>query len=278
MNAMCRPCLCVVVVIGCIAAHAGEKPSPKQSEYDQFIRYYTGKVEPEWLPGPKGSVDGAVVPLKLIITAIEGDQPPVINGVQNLLEMRGTRVAANGQVMYFHRNVMGEKGGWDSTIPDADLKRLDKLLLKLPDDGARLPPPGRYLVLQVPEGNRCRARVYDRANAPDEVWKILHLSLSGMRHWVPQFKSESDLDVGDARKPIGSGQGGPFWPVAGGDAREGILALTPDGQLVSATMLGRLRFWDPATRKQVREAPLPERHACSNRNCLQCRRLPGGNL
>ena len=49
MNAMCRPCLYVVVVIGCGSFEvAEEKPSPKRSEYDEFIKYHTGKVEPEW--------------------------------------------------------------------------------------------------------------------------------------------------------------------------------------------------------------------------------------
>ncbi len=244
MNAMCRPCLYVVVVIGCGSFEvAEEKPSPKRSEYDEFIKYHTGKVEPEWFPGPKGSVDGAVVPLKLIVTAFEGDQPPVINGLQNLSESgRGFRVAADGQVEYFRRDGMGEKGGWGSTIPDADLKRLDKLLLKLPDDGARLPPPGRYLVLQVPEGNHCRARVYDRANAPDEVWEILHLSRSGIGQWVPAFKSESDLEVGDVREPITSGQGAHvpravFQSARVGSSRSDATVVDSSGRRHPASLL-----------------------------------------
>ena len=113
----------------------------------------------------------------------------------------------------------------------------------------------------------CRARVYDRANAPDEVWEISSSQPVGdCDSGCRQFKSESDLDVGDVREPITSGQGGPYWPVAGGDAREGVLALTPDGQLRLLIMNGYLRFWDPATHKQVREDLPSARHSCSQQN------------
>ena len=48
-------------------------------------------------------------------------------------------------------------------------RRLDELLSKLPDDGGHLPPNGRRLVIQTPEADRFRARVYDLADAPEEV-------------------------------------------------------------------------------------------------------------
>ena len=131
---------------------------------------------------------------------------------------------------------MGSKGSGYPTIPDADQKRLDKLLLKLPDDGGRLPPPGRRVVLQVPEGVHCRVRVYDRAHAPDEVLEILRLSLSGIRSWVPKIKSESEIQIG-------------------GHAHYGILALTPGGQLVHANSdKWFTSFWDPVTHESVKYA------------------------
>ena len=100
--------------------------------------------------------------------------------------------------MDFFQSFDGSKGSWHPAIPNADQKRLDQLLSRLPDDGARLPPPGRRVVLQVPEGDHSRARVYDLANAPDEVLEILRLSQSGIRSWAWQFKPEKDLKVGDA--------------------------------------------------------------------------------
>ena len=228
MNAICRPCLFVVVVIGCISAQADEKPSPKRTEYDEWIKPCTAKAESGWFPGPKGATANVETPLKLIVTVVENDEPQA-KGEELSFSRKsvyGCQVAIDGQVRYFFHGPRGSKGSGYPKIPDADRKRLDKLLLKLPDDGAQLPPPGRRLVLQVPKGNHCQARVYDRANAPDEVWETLRLSLSAFPSWVPEIKSESEIKVG-------------------GDAREGLLALTPNGQLVVASVNSSLTFWDP---------------------------------
>ncbi len=241
MNATCRSCLCVFFVIGCMSAWTEDKPGPKRSEYDRFIQSYTGKVEPGWFPGPKGEFDRVQVPLKLIVTAIENDGPQAnAQEPEFFLPTRyGCQVAADGRVYIFYKDSMGSRGGGYPTIPDVDQKRLDKLLLKVPDDGARLPPPGRRVVLQVPEGDHSRAHVYDRANVPDEVWEILRRSFSGIQSWVPEIKSESDIRVGS-------------------DARHGLLALTPAGQLVVASLNSSLTFWDPTTHKKVNERPWPK--------------------
>lgn len=228
MNAVCRPCLCMVVVIGCIAAQAEEKPGPKRSEYDQFIQPYMAKAKPGRFPGPKGTSDKIQVPLRLIVTAIAGDEPQANTREPEFLRQGESRceVSVDGQT-----NSIGRLG---LTIPKADWQQLDKLLLKLPDDGGRLPPLGRRLVLQVPEGDHSLARVYDRANAPDEVLDILRLSISLIRSWVPEFKAESDI-------------------LLGGCDTYGVLALTPDRQFVSAFKPGSLTFWDPVAHKQTRE-------------------------
>ena len=241
MNAMCPPCLCVFSVIGCISlAGAEEKPGPSRTAYDQWVQTYRTGAPTGWFPGPEDTPKRVPVPLRLVVTAIEGDEPQA-NGQEPVFPRQsshGCQVAADGRVSHFYHGPMGSKGGGYPTIPDAALKRLDQLLSRLPDDGARLPPPGRRLVLQVPEGDHFGARVYDRANAPDEVWEILRLSLSGVRSWVPEFKSESDLLVGRYQT-------------------DGILALTPNGQLVSAVMHGQLQFWDAVTHERLKELPLP---------------------
>jgi WD40 repeat protein len=137
---------------------------------------------------------------------------------------------------------MGGSGSWHGPIPDTDRKRLDELLSKLPEDRGRLPPLPRRVLLQVPEGEHSRARVYDLANAPDEVLEILRLSQSGIRSWAWQFKPEKDLTVGDATR---------------NGTRNGLLALTPNRQLVFAVHERPLTFWDPATRKKLKEIPAP---------------------
>ena len=223
------------------AAKTGDKPSPSQSEYQEWIKPYTVR-QPYlgWFPETKGSLKNVQVPLKLVVTAVEGGEPragarkPTIS----MQISRGSEVAADGRVRFFHRYEFGSGSGGYPVIPDADRKRLDQLLANLPDDGARLPPPGRRLVLQVPEGDHFRARVYDRANAPDEIWDVLRCSLCRVRSWVPEFALASELRVGRGED-------------------NGLLALTPGGQLVSAAMHGPFRFWDASTHRLTKELPFP---------------------
>ncbi|MGO9114243.1 MAG: WD40 repeat domain-containing protein [Thermoguttaceae bacterium] len=161
------------------------------------------------------------------------------------VEGRGCTVAADGGVYYVVWGPFGTQGGGPTTIPADDQKQLDKLLSKLPDDGARLPPPGRRVVLQVPERGHCRARVYDRANAPDEVLEILRLSRSGVPSWVPEFKSESEVqvDVNNSYRML----------ALSPDAGAIMIAVPPNGV---AIMDRSFRFWDPATHKELKELPL----------------------
>ncbi len=222
MNAMCRLFLCVAVVIGCVAAQAEEKPNPARREYDEWIKQFN------W----DGYKNDSPLP-KLSVTATEGDEPQPNGNVGWPQGIRyGCEVTADGKSYGFYFNALGTKGSGPTTLPDADLKRLDQLLSKLPDDGARLPPPGRRVVLQVPRGRDCLARVYDRGNAPDEIWEILRISRSGIRSWVPEFKSERDVKV---------------------DTYCGMIAVPPNGV---AIMECSFKFRDLVTHKELKELPL----------------------
>jgi hypothetical protein len=159
---------------------------------------YTAKAGPGlFLVLKDESPDIVRLPLKLVVTAIEGDAPRGQDLWSALHQRRyGCQVAVDGQVKTFDESMYGRQCSWHPSIPADDQKRLDKLLAKLPDDGARLPPVGRRVMLQVPEGDHSRARVYDRANAPDEVLEILRLSLSGIRSSVPEIKPKSEIRTG----------------------------------------------------------------------------------
>jgi WD40 repeat protein len=265
IGSFARPVLAQAAAIQQTASAAYKEAKTSPAEYDKWIRPYVEKSVSGRFPGSSPNKTDQV-PLKVIVTAIEGDESGaneqgsivsreehVNRWVQGLMMpnqltaregsheqqiVYGCRVAEDGRVVYFQHSWRGSKGGDSGAISDADRKRLDELLSTLPDDGRQVPPPGRRLVLQVPEGDHCRAQVYDRANAPDRVLEILRLSLSGIRSWAPEFKSESDLPVGP-------------------DQNNGILALTSNGQLVSAVMNGQLQFFDPTTRQKLKELPLP---------------------
>ena len=128
MNAMCRSCLCVVVLIGCMSAWAEEKPNPKQSEYGEWIKPYTAKF----------SMEGQ--PLKLLITAVYGGEDPSNNWPRFI---NATYVSVDWRVRnecVSSRGVMGCGG----SILKEDQTRLDQWLSKLPDDGSA--PPASSLI------------------------------------------------------------------------------------------------------------------------------------
>src|SRR5262249_50748508 len=128
--------------------------------------------------------------LKLVVTVIEGDdqKPPEnspfwVSSVSTVCY----EIATNGNVSGSSSTFMGVKGwGGGRPIPAQDLKRLDELLAVLPEDGSRLPPAGRRLMLQAATNTGSVVRVYDRANTPETVWEILRLCRCGVRSWSPE--------------------------------------------------------------------------------------------
>ncbi len=222
------------------AARRARHQGPPGAQYENWVRPYT------WRPLTL-NFGGEVVRLRLIITAVEGDEeipsprePSILTKLNDRTVAYGCQIFADGRIHYFHRNSTGVSGSGYPTIPEGELERLDQLLAKLPDDGARLPPAGRRLVVQAPDGNRWRARVYDRADAHAEILEVLRLSRSGIRSWLPQFQPVSEWAAHES-----------YGDVA--------LCISPDGsQIISSSRQGPLRFWDPETREVVKEVSIPQ--------------------
>jgi len=222
------------------AARSARHQDPSRAQYENWVRPYTSR--PLTL-----NFRGEVVRLRLIITAVEGDEetssqrePSILTALNDRTVAYGCYIFADGRVSYFYSSSMGVKGGGYPTLPKGELERLDKLLAKLPDDGARLPPAGRRLVVQTPDGNRWRARIYDRADAPADILGILRMSRSGIRSWVPQFQPASEWPAHDSHNDV-------------------ALCISPDGkQIISSSRQGPLRFWDPDTREVVKEISIPQ--------------------
>jgi WD40 repeat protein len=225
----------IIVMVALSYCTVGRGTQPKE-EYDQWIERYVTDNTVGWFPGASATSKHVRVPVKLVITAIEGDDPQ--SQARDKERSYGCQLAADGRVAHFYHDARGHKGGGYPMISDSDRKQLDQLIAKLPNDGSRLPPPNRRLVLQIPEGDHFRVVVYDRANAPDDVLTILRLSRSGIRSWVPEFKPDTTIDVDGGRV-------------------DGILALTHDRELLFAVMHDQLRFFDTTTFKELRALPLP---------------------
>jgi WD40 repeat protein len=233
MSAISRWSFCLVFILGLVAVALIEParfvavaaaPTP---EYSRWIGRYQGKAT----VGYFGSSEK--VPLKLIVTAIEGDESKPENpGLFNREISYGSQISTDGRIGGFYNSAMGHKGGGYPKLSAADFKRLSQLLEKLPEDGGVLPPPNRRLVFQISDGENFQVRVYDRANAPDLIWEILRLC-SGIRSFVSQFAPTAK------------------WTAHG--QKEGALTVSPDGkQIVSAAWYESIKFWNPQTQHSIK--------------------------
>jgi len=210
-------------------------------KYEDLVRTYSTQPLTDYFFRAK------VPPIKLMLSTFEGNEqrsagrnylarPPRPNEWKVELVCC---VFNDGKVGVFFDSWSGPRGSGYPTIPEKDLERLDQLLVNLPDDDSRLPPPDRGLVVQVPENDHYRVRVYDRADAPAEILDILRLSGSEFRPWLPSFEPSSE------------------W-VASEQADEIQICLSTDGQQIVTTVAnGPLRFWNPDTGEKVKEVNFP---------------------
>lgn len=86
-------------------------------------------------------------------------------------------LSSSGMVSMTRVTPMAVQGGGPDRLPPKDWATAQKLIRDLlqhsPDDQAILPPPGRRLVLHAQSGHRVVARVYDRADIPSPVMRVL---------------------------------------------------------------------------------------------------------
>ncbi len=244
MNSTYRRLSCLIFLAGLaivalfefspLAASAPVAPTP---EYSAWVARYQGKG----FAGYFGSKQR--LPLKLIVTAIERDEPQTdkteLPGARQI--SYGSQISTDGRIGSFYNSPFGHKGGGYPKLPAADFARLSQLLQKLPDDSGILPPPNRRLVFQIDDGKQFRVRVYDRANAPDEVWEVLRLC-SGIRSFVPEFAPTAK------------------WTAHG--HKDGALTVSGDGQqIVSAAWYEPLKFWNLQTQHTTKRLDAGKNYA-----------------
>lgn len=204
-------------------------------DYQEWIRPYRDGPLRGWFGDAPGEV-------RLRITAIEGDAPkpvPQKGPVRMLAGLGysikyGSVVSTEGRVSHFSHTATNIRNSGFSQISAADQQSLKALLQSLPDDFGRLPPPDRRLVLQVPSPEGIVARVYDRANAPQQVLEILRLARSTISSFVLKLKAEEEWKIG----------------------HHSAFTATPDGKtLITAGQSGSFRFWDADSRAMLRDVP-----------------------
>lgn len=126
----------------------------------------------------------------LQITVVDGEDLPVdTQRIGSRIVTYGCAVSDRGRISHFQRH-FGDFTQGLSVLQPEYLQQLQALLLRLPDDGSRLPPAGRRLLVQAVISGRTVARVYDRANIPDVIWEILKLTGTNIQHWSLHFLPE----------------------------------------------------------------------------------------
>jgi len=206
----------------------GATPAP--TDYAQWVDRYT---DPN-LKRAKTADDHPAQPPKVVITN-------VVNELETKSRPNVTyfKLLPNGEMWGISVSDSGVKSGnSDHTLSAGELKHLDELTAKLPDDHSQLPPPGRRIMLQFIDVDHLQTRIYDLANLPDGAWEILRMSRSRIPAWAPKFKPQSEIDTKD-------------------DETVGDFCLSPDGRRMFFALCnsGHRQVWDTASRQLVVATP-----------------------
>ena len=157
------------------------------------------------------------------------------NPFGNFVSRYISSVSANGAVSGMSISEFGARGGGGGTIAPAEFKRLKELLTKLPDDGSRLPPAGRRMLIQAAGGPRADSEGVrpreparrDPGSPPPQ--RVAHRCLAAD---VRAQKQDRRL------RPFEHG---------------GFLCLSPDKKQIIFTGHDKLEFWDPTTHETLGE-------------------------
>lgn len=178
-----------------------------------------------------------------MIAVITDRTPAAENRGLSFYESEGSRygsiISSDGQVESSSIDAHGGRGGCCGQITNAEIEQIDHLLAKLPSDNGILPPNGRRVLVQVAHTDRFDARVYDLANAPDDLWELFRLAKTGMRSPVLWLEPETK------------------WTARTNSGIVGF-AVTSDGRIaISSGTGGPIKIWQTDTQSLLREVALP---------------------
>jgi WD40 repeat protein len=213
-----------------------QSDDPQRAAYESWVHPYES--------GPLRGALGDNHQIKFTITAVEGDdrkpddKTASLFGPDSFITRYGCSVSIDGTISFFQVTPLDVKGSGPENLPKENLEKLNHLIAHLPDDGSHLPPPGRRLIFRVATRDDVLVRVYDRANAPDEILEILRLTQSRIKSWAPSIEPLSKWN-------------------AGASDYYGGFSLSADGmQIVSSSANGPLKIWDAQSFALLKEFPL----------------------
>ena len=163
--------------------------------------------------------------LQLAITIVTGDETS--GGEREVLT---TFAVTSGGQLSTLRLVpnWAVQGGGPIQLSSEDFSRLQKLAEMLPQDGSRLPPSGRRLLVEATGSAGSVARAYDKANLPDCVLEMLRLV--GADAWAifdfPQIQPDERWKRGDPPSAVSEPES-----IAHAEYDRRELAVSTDGKL-----------------------------------------------
>ena len=99
----------------------------------------------------------------------------------------GVDVSTAGEIHTFRSGAFGSQGG-GGRLPADDFARLESLTDDLSDDGHRVPPANRRIVVRVQRNGAQTVRLYDKANLPDEIIEMIRLTGARIKIQSPVFQ------------------------------------------------------------------------------------------
>jgi hypothetical protein len=87
----------------------------------------------------------------------------------------GIQVSTDGEENSFADGGGEARGGTGKLLPES-LARIESLIERLPEDGHRVPPPERRLLVTVHRNDQNLVRLYDTANLPDKIIELIRVT------------------------------------------------------------------------------------------------------
>ena len=143
-------------------------------DYETWVNRYEFIRPSRYMDPESGKLHKAIV---LKVTAVTGDSPEGDQDRDRRIAIAETVLRQNGSVSLLTHRCNGTKGSMGNRSSAANLEALRKAMGELPDDDKILPPFERRIMLQTIVDRKHITRVYDRANLPTTVHKLLrHIS------------------------------------------------------------------------------------------------------
>lgn len=165
---------------------------------------------------PPHIIPMGIAPIELTITSTNFNDRPVDakTAASPMFCMQSTAfvgvdVSTAGEFHTFQDGEFGSQGG-GGKLPADDLTRLESLMDDLPEDGHRVPPANRRIVVRVQRNGAQTVRLYDKANLPDEIIEMIRRTGARIEIPSPVFQPDRVWSPDDAKSLGLSGTSRPW--------------------------------------------------------------------